>query len=254
MSKDFYIGYSPKAPKRLVRFVLAFILVLFIVGAGTAYFLSFSHRTINNGVYEYGELTEITGKLYLDPIPYIRIKEGAIGKNIMLIDFGKFGARESVEKMREAVGGDLNKVDVKIRGTLIYHDGFTLMELTESENALISHSPSESEMFIRPLINKKLQGEIVDPKCYFGSMKPSQSKPHRSCASLCIAGGIPPVLVVPTPDNTAEYYILKGEDGRDVNQEILDKVAQSVTITGMSTKLNEWNILYLEPDNIKLND
>ena len=254
MKNDFYVGYLPKAPKRVARFVLIIVLVLFLIGGGMGYFLSFSHRTINNGVYEFGELTEITGKLHLDPIPYIRIKEGGIGKNIMLIDFGKFGARSSVEKIRDAVGGDLDKVDVTIRGTLIYHDGFTLMELTESENALISFSAGQSEMSVRPLINKTLKGEIVDPKCYFGSMKPGQSKPHRSCASLCIAGGIPPVLVVPTPENTAKYYILKGEDGRDVNQEILDKIAQSVSVTGMSTKLNEWNILYLEPENIILND
>ncbi len=251
MKYDFYIGYLPKAPKNVVRFAIILVVLLFLLGGATAYFLSFSHRSINNGVYEYGELTEITGKLHLDPIPYIRIKEGAIGKNILLIDFGKFGARASVSKIKEAVGGNLNNVDVTIRGTLVYHDGFTLMELTESENALVSFQPSQSEMFIRPLINKTLKGEIVDSKCYFGSMKPGQSKPHRSCATLCIAGGIPAVLVVPTPQNTAEYYILKGEDGRDINSEILDKVAQSVTITGKSSKLNEWNILYLEPENIK---
>lgn len=254
MKNDFYIGYLPKAPKRIARFAIAFVLIQFLIAGGAAYFLSFSHRTINNGVYEYGELTEVTGKLYLDPIPYIRIKEGAIGKNIMLIDFGKFGARASVEKIRAAVGGDLSKVDVTLSGTLIYQDGMTLMELTSSEKSLVTHSPGDSEMFIRPLINTTLKGEIVDPKCYFGSMKPGQSKAHRSCASLCIAGGIPPVLVVATAQNTAEYYILKGSDGRDVNQEILDKVAQSVTITGQKTQINEWNILYLETDNIKLND
>ena len=55
----------------------------------------------------------------------------------MLIDFGKFGARASVEKIKEDIGGDLSMLDVTLRGTLIYHDGFTLMELTESENALI---------------------------------------------------------------------------------------------------------------------
>ena len=69
MKNDFYIGYLPKGPKRIIRFVIAFILVLFPVGAGTAYFLSFSYRTISNGVYEYGELTEITGRLNLKPIP-----------------------------------------------------------------------------------------------------------------------------------------------------------------------------------------
>ena len=74
----------------------------------------------------------------------------------MLIDFGKFGARASVEKIKEKVGGDLSMLDVALRGTLIYHDRFALMELTESENALFLYQPGEMEMFIGPLIKTSL--------------------------------------------------------------------------------------------------
>lgn len=258
MNKDFYIGYMPKAPKGIARFVLGVVFLLFLVMGGVSYYLSTSHQFINNGTYEFGELTELTGVIRSEPVPYIRItadEEGKVGKNIMLIDFGKFGARESVEKIKTKVGGDLSNVEVTIRGTLIYQDGFTLLELTENENALLGHKPLEdpAKYASQPtaMQNKNLIGEIVDPKCYFGSMKPGQSKPHRSCASLCIAGGIPPVLVVETPEQTAEYYILKGMDGRDINDEILDYVANATEVQGMVTTLNEWNVLYIEPENIK---
>ncbi len=258
MKNEFYIGYIPKAPKGIARFVIAFVAVLFVIMGALSYFLSTSHNHINNGTYEYGELTEVKGVIRLEPVPHIRIladSEGRVGKNIMLIDFGKFGARTSVEKMQENIGANISSYEVTIRGTLIYQDGFTLLELTEKENALLNHTVlSESfkyQVYPAALVNKSLTGEIVDPKCYFGSMKPAQSKPHRSCAALCISGGIPPVFVVQTPENTAEYYILKGLKGEDINEEILDFVADATNIQGMVTELNEWNILYIDPEKIK---
>lgn len=258
MKNDFYIGYMPKAPRRIVRFVLAFVVLLFIIMGGVSYFLSTSHNYINNGTYEFGELTEVTGVIRTEPVPHIRVladEEGKIGKNIMLIDFGKFGARSSVEKMQEEIGGDISDFKVTIRGTLIYQDGFTLMELTEKEKALLSHEKllekEKYQSYPTTLINKSLTGEIVDPKCYFGSMKPGQSKPHRSCAILCISGGIPPVYVVQTPEKTAEYYILKGLKGEDINDEVLDFVADPTNIQGMVTELDEWKVLYIDPQKIR---
>lgn len=258
MKNEFYIGYIPKAPKGIARFVIAFVVVLFVIMGALSYFLSTSHDHITNGTYEYGELTEVTGVIRMEPVPHIRIladNEGKVGKNIMLIDFGKFGARTSVESMQEKIGSNISQYEVTIRGTLVYQDGFTLLELTEKENALLNHEKLEAstkyQVYPTTMINKSFIGEIVDPKCYFGSMKPAQSKPHRSCASLCISGGIPPVFVVQTPEKTAEYYILKGLNGEDINEEVLDFVADATNIQGMVTELDEWKVLYIDPQKIK---
>lgn len=255
---EFYVGYLPKAPKGLARFSKVIVVLLFLILGGTSFFLAISQNHINNGTYEYGDLTELTGVIRMEPVPYLRVKgdeNGSVGKNIMLIDFGKHGARESVEKIAAKIGGDLNNQEVTLRGTLIYQDGFTLLELTEKENAYVRSTRLENpeSYAVTPTVMKvkRLSGEIIDPKCYFGSMKPGHNKPHRSCAALCIAGGIPPVYVVTTPDNYAEYYILKGLDGRDVNQEVLDYVAQNVSIEGNATNLSEWNVLYIDPEKIK---
>ncbi|OEK01946.1 hypothetical protein BFP97_10640 [Roseivirga sp. 4D4] len=247
----------PKAPKGIVRFVLAFVVLLFVIMGGVSYFLSTSHDHITNGTYEFGELTEVKGVIRMEPVPHIRVladEEGKIGKNIMLIDFGKFGARSSVEKMQEKTGGSISDFEVTIRGTLIYQDGFTLMELTEKENALLDWKEVMAFMPIEevpPAYYVELTGEIVDPKCYFGSMKPAQNKPHLSCAALCISGGIPPVYVVQTKAKTARYFILKGQDGQDINEEVLDFVAQGVKIQGEFLKHHEWNILYIDPQKIR---
>ncbi|MFY0593845.1 hypothetical protein [Roseivirga sp.] len=258
MKDEFYIGYLPKAPKRIARFVMVFVLLLFVVMGSVSFFLSTSHDHINNGTYEYGELTELKGVIQMEPVPHIRVladDAGKVGKNIMLIDFGKFGARSSVEKMQEKTGGNISDFEVTIRGTLVYQDGFTLLELTEKDKALLNHQPLNNSTRYEAITSNStsvsLMGEIVDPKCYFGSMKPAQNKPHKSCASLCIAGGIPPVYVVQTEQQLAEYYIIKGVNGEDINNEILDFVAEGVNIQGKVEKHNEWNIIYIDPSQIQ---
>jgi hypothetical protein len=54
----------------------------------------------------------------------------------------------------------------------------------------------------------KINGEIIDPKCYFGVMKPGKGKPQCDCAIRCILGGITPMLVVKNEQGDANYYLL----------------------------------------------
>ena len=96
-----------------------------------------------------------------------------------------------------------------------------------------------------------LSGEIVDSKCYFGSMKPGEGKPHRSCAALCISGGIPPVYVVQNENKEADYYLMVGANGQQINQELLPYVAENVTLKGRVEQSDEWKILYVNPDDIQ---
>jgi hypothetical protein len=256
MSKDeFYIGYLPKASEKIARFVkvVSFLfLVLLIFGA---YVMVTNQKVISNGTYEYGDLTEIEGLLYTEPAPFLKVVEGKdihgdlIYKNILLINFGKFGADESLQKIKAKSGGDLSKVWVKLRGTLIFHNGVTLLELTENENAYQSHRLlEEANLYQRSSIqmaSETLYGEIIDPKCYFGSMKPGQGKPHQACAGLCIAGGIPPMFAVEKENGIAEYYLIKTKDEDAIHSDILPFLAQPTTISGKIEQLDEWNIIYL---------
>lgn len=258
MKDEFYIGYMPKAPKRIARFVIAFVVLLFVVMGSVSFFLSTTHDHINNGTYEFGELTTLKGVINMEPVPHLRVladANGKVGKNIMLINYGKFGAISSIEKMASKIGDDISNVEVTIRGTLIYQDGFTLLELTEKEHALQSYEAIKNpDMYTSLQLvagSQSFTGEIIDPKCYFGSMKPAQSKPHKSCASLCISGGISPMYVVQTEQQTAEYYILRGLNGEDISSDILDFVAEGTNIEGKVVELNEWNVLYIDPTKIR---
>ena len=77
-----------------------------------------------------------------------------------------------------------------------------------------------------------LVGEIVDTKCYLGAMKPGRGKPHRSCASLCIRGGIPAALLVRTETGERELIHLVDPAGRPLGPELLEWVGQPVQVVG----------------------
>lgn len=258
---EFYIGYFANAPKGIVRLIKGVIVALFAIAIVVAFGISSGQKFISNGSYEYGELTELEGQLYDSPVPFLKVSAGKdllgneIFKNILLINYGKFGADQSVQIIKSRINIPLNEVKVRIRGTLIYHNGVTLLELTEKENSFQSASKTDSKSQYAHEIGRQgmttLAGEIIDPKCYFGSMKPGQGKPHKSCAGLCIEGGIPPMFVVQNENKQADYYLIIGEHGEKINQEITKHIASPVRISGRIESFDEWNIIYIDPSQIQ---
>jgi hypothetical protein len=97
-----------------------------------------------------------------------------------------------------------------------------------------------------------LVGQIVDSKCFFGVMKPGELAPHRACAVRCISGGIPPVLVVRDAEGSAAYYLLADEDGRAVNERVLDKIAVPVSVAGELVRHGDLLVLRARPEGISL--
>ncbi len=259
--KEFYIGYLPNAPKGIAKFSRQIVVLLFLIAVAVAFTIGSSQRFISNGTYEYGELTEVEGILYESPQPFLKVHAGKdihghdVFKNILLINYGKFGALESIQKIKAKIGRPLNEVKVKLRGTLIYHNGVTLLELTEKEKAYLDSEDLDADYMYYPVkVGRgfaQLEGEIVDPKCYFGSMKPGQGKPHRSCAGLCIAGGIPPMFVTQNELDQADYYLIMGENGEQINSEVLPYVADPASLSGRIETHDEWNVIYINPSEIK---
>ena len=92
-----------------------------------------------------------------------------------------------------------------------------------------------------------LVGEIVDSKCFLGVMNPGALTPHRACAIRCISGGIPPVLLVRQTNGPALYLLLVSRDGKPVNKQVLNLVAEPVEITGEVESQGELLILRADP-------
>ena len=142
--------------------------------------------------------------------------------------------------------GDLNGKKITLQGTLTYGDGKTLLELTQEETSFLKiESQSSAQSPLKTPSPISVQGEVIDPKCYFGVMKPGEGKVHKSCAIRCISGGIPPVLRHETGDkkNPYHYYLLVDQKGKNINNEILPFVAEQVSIAGMTSSC----LLYTSP-------
>ena len=173
-------------------------------------------------------------------------------KNVVLLGFGKFSANPYLKKVQEETP-NLNGKKLTIEGNLIYYNGKTLMQITDEEKvSLVDNSvtPFPSGQEITQMV---FQGEIIDPKCYFGVMKPGKGKIHRSCAVRCISGGIPPVFATTDGNNVAKYFLLTDVNGNPINQEVLPFVGQPANIAGMVEKLgDDWFVIKTDINQIEL--
>lgn len=242
MSDEFYIGYQDKAPKEYAQWTRWVILFLLLALGVVAFLLVKSQRPFSANTFELGKLTKLEGTLTLKPVPMLTLKSEP--QSVLLIDYGKFGAEKTLMDFfrNESIDG----LNVTLEGSLIYGDGKTLMELTKGAKSIVDFSYSDNSVTsLKSLGQVEMIGEIIDPKCYFGVMKPGEGKVHRSCAIRCISGGIPPVLRVENVNGETNYFILRGQIGQQINQKVLDFVAEPVKVSGELYQFNNWMFLYL---------
>jgi hypothetical protein len=258
--EEFYIGYYPNAPKGIATTIKIVVGILAIILLTTPFIITRSEKQMPTSQFEYGTLTELEGVVYSQPVPMLRVMTGsdangqAMYKSILLVNFLKHGADNLLAAYKKKGVTEAQSL-VKLRGTLIYHDGVTLMELTEEENALVSMKQTVSPVAALKrddLGEKAFNGEIVDSKCYFGVMKPGFGKPHRDCAIRCISGGIPPVLVIKNEKGEAQYMLLTGQNGEPINQQVLTFVGLPIQLKGRLEKIADWYVLKVNPSAIHL--
>jgi hypothetical protein len=172
-----------------------------------------------------------------------------------LVNFGKFGAAKPIKFFKSQMRNNLLNYEVELRGTVIEYDGKTWLELTDEDRSLLSFDKLEIKsppLEVIRMGRQEITGEIVDPKCFFGVMKPGFGKVHLSCAVRCISGGVPPILVSPGEDGTRSYYFITGKDGKPINDEILPFVGFPVTVTGVWKSVEDWNVLEMDTEGVKL--
>ncbi|MCK6691200.1 MAG: hypothetical protein L6Q97_03755 [Thermoanaerobaculia bacterium] len=247
---EFYIGWQKEIPPSFKRAVRRFI-----TGAGIAIpllaFLIVRYQSgFSTATFEFGTTTELSGTFIRDPFPFLRVAGGtdahgqAVFQNILLVAPGKFGF-DHIEGAAALKNGQA----VKLAGFLVYHDGKTALEVHRLENSTTDTATPENEN--QPLGAVTLRGEITDPKCMLGVMKPGEGKPHRDCAVRCIAGGIPPVLKVTNTAGETEYYLLAGQKGEALNDCLSDFVADGVQVRGQLEQHGDWLVLYADPATLR---
>jgi hypothetical protein len=251
---EFYVSYidgslGTKTKQTLKRFVIVSVLII----ATASLLFSFSQKPFKNATFELLSETKIRGTFHENPYPMLRVQiaENTF-KNILLVGFGK----SSVNPYLKNIIGetkDINGKTLTIEGNLIYYNGKTLMQITSDEKVSLSKANPSNKMPLKNVISTMtLQGEIIDPKCYFGVMKPGKGKIHRSCAVRCISGGIPPVLATNDKNNITEYFLITDALGNAIHDDILPFIGKPSEITGIVEKMEDWFILKIDIDNISI--
>jgi len=241
---EFYVGYQPKAPRGVARRARLGVVLILAAVIAVGLLLINSQSRFAPSVFEFGTVTEHTGVVREAPYPVLEVaRPGRTGDDMAastyyLTVFGKRGAAAQVE--------GLDGKTVHLRGTLIYRDDKTMIEI-EADSIRVVDESAAARLPETDLGSRTLVGEIVDSKCYLGVMKPGNLKPHRACAVRCISGGVPPVLMVRDTDGMATYYLLVSEDGKPVNKQVLDLVAEPVEITGRLSRRGDLLILSADP-------
>ena len=249
----FYIGWMPKAPPTFAKHVKRVLLILFLVALIIAYLLSTSQKKFSTANFEYGKLTEIKGVYSNNPVPMLKVLDkNNLSMTIPLVGYGKHGAETAIMELEKEKGVSLNGKDVTLKGTLIYGDGKTLLQVDKNDNPIVNiGTESIVQLQQKDLGIQTIRGEIVDPKCYFGVMKPGEGKVHRDCAIRCILSGIPPVLHVQNEKGESNYYLIVGPNGEKINESVQDLVAEPVSIEAKVVQQDDWIILYTGKENIK---
>ncbi|MGE3107651.1 MAG: hypothetical protein AB7O77_04775 [Phycisphaerales bacterium] len=232
---EFYIGYAPKAPPAVARrtrlIVAAYVLFSMIIATVCVAFI----KPTGDGVWEDGSFKSFTGTLLKKPYPIIILDKplaDGVGSTALLVDFGKRGAQQRVQSLSGRV---------RVTGTTLHRDGRGMIELAPDPDA-IAELKSEAAIlpsFARDITPVTLRGEIVDPKCFLGAMKPGEGKTHKACAIRCISGGIPPTLVCWDAQGNSTYFVLADESGNPACDLFLDVIGQPVEVTGTLARLGD---------------
>ena len=241
---EFYIGWQDEAPTSFKKIRTLFFSMAILLLLGFAWFFARAEVGFIDSYFDYGNLTEVKGRLVTEPVPALLTMVSGQIKTVPLVGFGKFGAGPVLESFKAKLGPDLSQHEVVIRGTLFYYKDKQWMELTEGSESLVSFSQATS--LIREVAEGgtvTLSGEIVDPKCFFGVMNPATKAVHRSCARRCISGGIVPVLAIREAGQFVDYYLLQDGGSGDIFQDILPYVGVPVTITGAVKQYDDWKVL-----------
>ena len=256
---EFYIGWMPAAPDGFAKHIRKVVAMLVILVLCAGIILSLQQKKFSTSNFEFGQLTEIKGIYQQFPVPSIKVMtvNDALGRTsyitLPLVGYGKFGAEGVIAVLEKEKNTRLDHKEVTLKGTLLYSDGKTLLQIDENDEPLVNVSEASTKKIspvVKDLGTVQLTGELLDPKCYFGVMKPGHGKPHRDCATRCIAGGISPVFGVRNEKGETGYYLVLDAEGKKMNDDLKDHIAEPVSLKAKAVQYDDWTILYVHKESI----
>ena len=235
---NFFVGYAPltKVTRRRTLFV-GIGLITLVVATGAS--IAKMQQAAGIGQWDPATQAHVQGLLLLNPYPVLHTVDGPV----LLVRAGKHSAVEYVEAFHTS--------HVAIKGVPIERGGWRMLEVSKPTDVQAA-SPIDAinSPETKRLGEFTLQGEIVDSKCYLGVMKPGAGKVHRACAAMCLAGGMPPMLVVTEASGDKYGYLLTDENGLSASQALVEHVALPVKITGQLEERGDLTYLRIATDGV----
>jgi len=244
--QDFFVGYMPTMTKGIRRFVSRRVAILLVAVGMLVFVLPVLHGEYHHARSDFRDIREFDGFFLAEPAPHIVVvRPGEIGQQAfsryVLVGRGKSGPKIDV--------AGLDGKYVRVRGSLIYRDGGTMISVKSAEEIPAPSTSENTELLGgEPLGTYVLQGEIADSKCYFGTMRPGNTAVHRQCTVRCIAGGIPPVFLVRDESGNTMSFLLVDSNGSTVNDLVLSMVADPLEIKGEVLRLDNLFVLKADPE------
>jgi hypothetical protein len=246
-------------PRTYWRFLRPLTAVLLLGGSITAVALALNQRDPGTGQWDTDNVRTFDGIAFTRPYAMLRVpgeQPGQPGRTMLLVEDGKFGALPRVSQL---VGNRTEGVPVRVTGTLLHREGRWMLELAEGEPG-IRRLTLDERAKLPPLAlsapqilaeHVTLKGEIIDPKCYLGAMKPGGGKTHKACAMLCVSGGVPPMLVTRDASKNETFYLLATEEGGVANERVLDFVGDPVEVSGRLDRHGDLLLLRIAADGVR---
>lgn len=247
---ELYVGYLP-VPTGQRRFLRACVPALAAVVLAAGGLWSGAARSPGRGVWDTSAVRTLEGLACSRPYAMLRVPDAHApdgARTVLLVQEGKRGAAEVVAPF----DGRL----VRVRGYVLERDGRQMLELVEGNLESLA-APSDSmavglqwpvPVGMGPV---RLTGEIIDPKCYLGAMKPGEGRTHKECATLCIAGGIPPMFVTRDAAGTVVYFLLVDARGGPAAEQVLAFVGDPVELSATLERWGDLLVLKLSPGAIR---
>ena len=248
--KEFYVGYLPKMPKSFAKIIRPFIGLVLVAGIAFAVLFLVGQTPFANSVFEFGNVKDFEGTIQAEPIPFLLIEKAE--ENNGLPTFERVPLVAEFKEGADELVIDFNGERVKLKGTKIYRGDLQMIEVVADSVEKARGEAQKSDDKEESLGKQTLKGEIIDSKCYLGVMNPGNHKTHKVCAINCLRGGVPALFVVKDKKgNTSELWLL-GKDKKPINKQILEYVAEPVSMTGEIVRKGDQLFFYSNPSSIKL--
>ncbi|MCC6320257.1 MAG: hypothetical protein IT438_02335 [Phycisphaerales bacterium] len=243
-SDELYVGYL-RVPRRQKVFLRWAVPTTLWIACGLSFVWARSQHSPGEGTWDTLKPMTLRGVIVARPYPilFTRGVDGEMGA-VLLVEMGKRGLGE------RAVAFDSKTVEVT--GWPLERDGRRMLEIEPVESAVVAVA---GEVVDAPRVERlgrvALRGEIVDSKCYLGAMKPGEGKTHKECATLCIRGGIPPMLVTGDAGGGRVYYLLRDAAGGPIDPALHALIADPVEVRGELASWGGLRVLSVRAEDVR---